>query len=118
MGLLDALNKFDISRNLKFDTYASFRIRGAIIDGLRKKDWLPRSTREKAKQMEAVIERLEQKHMRHVSYDEIAEELGTTTDDVSKTLNEHFLANVLSMDEVIRDQADSESHRSQSKMRI
>ena len=110
MGLLDALNKFDISRNLKFDTYASFRIRGAIIDGLRKKDWLPRSTREKAKQMEAVIERLEQKHMRHVSYDEIAEELGTTTDDVSKTLNEHFLANVLSMDEVIRDQADSESH--------
>lgn len=110
MGLLDALNKFDISRNLKFDTYASFRIRGAIIDGLRKKDWLPRSTREKAKQMEAVIERLEQKHMRHVSYDEIAEEIGTTTDDVSKTLNEHFLANVLSMDEVIRDQADSESH--------
>ena len=49
MGLFDALNKFDISRDLKFDTYASFRVRGAIIDGLRKEDWLPRSAREKSK---------------------------------------------------------------------
>ena len=46
MGLLDALEKFDTKRNLKFDTYASFRIRGAILDGLRKEDWLPRGTRE------------------------------------------------------------------------
>ncbi len=53
MGLFDALNKFDINRDLKFDTYASFRVRGAIIDGLRKEDWLPRSAREKAKKLEA-----------------------------------------------------------------
>ena len=52
MGLFDALNKFDYSRDLKFDTYASFRVRGAIIDGLRKEDWLPRSSREKAKKLE------------------------------------------------------------------
>lgn len=51
LGLLDALNKFDLSRDLKFDTYASFRIRGAILDGLRKEDWLPRGTREKAKKL-------------------------------------------------------------------
>ena len=50
-GLYDALEKFDHSRDLKFDTYASFRIRGAIIDGLRKEDWLPRNTREKAKKL-------------------------------------------------------------------
>ena len=73
MGLLDALNKFDISRDLKFDTYASFRIRGAIIDGLRREDWLPRSTREKANKMEAAIERLEQQHHAPRYCDEIAD---------------------------------------------
>ena len=62
MGLLDALEKFDTKRNLKFDTYASFRVRGAILDGLRKEDWLPRGTREKAKKIEAVTEKLEQKY--------------------------------------------------------
>src|SRR5690606_7417639 len=55
IGLYDALEKFDPSRDLKFDTYASFRIRGAIIDGLRKEDWLPRSAREKSKKVEAAI---------------------------------------------------------------
>ena len=67
MGLFDALEKFDTKRNLKFDTYASFRVRGAILDGLRKEDWLPRSTREKAKKIEAVTEKLQQKYLRHVT---------------------------------------------------
>lgn len=58
LGLYDALEKFDPSRDLKFDTYASFRIRGAIIDGLRKEDWLPRTSREKTKKVEAAIEKL------------------------------------------------------------
>src|SRR4051812_37984363 len=52
MGLFDALNRFDPNRDLKFDTYASFRIKGAILDGLRKVDWLPRSVREKTKKIE------------------------------------------------------------------
>ena len=47
IGLYDALEKFDPTRDLKFDTYASFRVRGAILDGLRKEDWLPRSARDK-----------------------------------------------------------------------
>lgn len=59
MGLVDALEKFDPNRDLKFDTYASFRIKGSIIDGLRKEDWLPRSVREKAKIVEQATERLE-----------------------------------------------------------
>lgn len=49
MGLFDALEKYDPNRDLKFDTYASFRVRGAILDGLRKEDWLSRSTRERTK---------------------------------------------------------------------
>ena len=76
LGLYDALKKFDPTRDLKFDTYASFRIRGSIIDGLRKEDWLPRSIREKAKKVEQAAEQYEQKHPREATAGEIAEMLG------------------------------------------
>lgn len=99
MGLFDALNKFDINRDLKFDTYASFRVRGAIIDGLRKEDWLPRSAREKAKKMEVQIEQLEQQLMRHVTPEEIAEHMKLPVEEVYQTVHEHFFSNVLSINE-------------------
>ena len=99
MGLFDALNKFDINRDLKFDTYASFRVRGAIIDGLRKEDWLPRSAREKAKKMEAQIEKLEQQLMRHATPEELAQFMDLPIDEVYQTVQEHFFSNVLSINE-------------------
>ncbi|WP_077617839.1 FliA/WhiG family RNA polymerase sigma factor [Bacillus sinesaloumensis] len=108
IGLYDALEKFDPSRDLKFDTYASFRIRGAIIDGLRKEDWLPRSSREKSKKVEAAIERLEQNLMRNATLPEIAAEVGMTEDDVYQTMNEGFFANVLSMDDYQHDDETNE----------
>lgn len=108
-GLYDALEKFDPSRDLKFDTYASFRVRGAIIDGLRKEDWLPRSSREKAKRIEATIEKLEQKHLRNISSKEIANELGISEGEVVNVINEGFFANVLSIDEQLVDHEDGES---------
>ncbi|MGE7931723.1 FliA/WhiG family RNA polymerase sigma factor [Viridibacillus arvi] len=108
MGLFDALNKFDTTRDLKFDTYASFRVRGAIIDGLRKEDWLPRSAREKAKKLDAQIESLEQRLMRHVTPEEIAVTLDVPVDDIYQTMQEHFISNVLSMDEQSQDQDDNE----------
>jgi RNA polymerase sigma factor for flagellar operon FliA len=108
-GLYDALEKFDPSRDLKFDTYASFRVRGAIIDGLRKEDWLPRSSREKAKRIEATIEKLEQKHLRNISSKEIANELGISEGEVVNVINEGFYANVLSIDEQLVDHEDGES---------
>ncbi|RFU68882.1 FliA/WhiG family RNA polymerase sigma factor [Bacillus sp. V59.32b] len=108
MGLFDALERFDPKRDLKFDTYASFRIRGAILDGLRKEDWLPRSAREKAKKIEAAIEELEQKHMRNVTPEEIAVYLHISEDEVYSALNENFFANVLSMDESPQEQEDKE----------
>ncbi|MEG0380573.1 MAG: sigma factor, partial [Kurthia sp.] len=98
MGLFDALNKFDISRELKFDTYASFRVRGAIIDGLRKEDWLPRSAREKTKKLDAKIEAMEQRLQRHVTPEEIALEMGLTIEEVHQTMQEHLFSNVLSID--------------------
>lgn len=99
MGLYDALKKFEPSRDLKFDTYASFRIRGAIIDGLRKEDWMPRTLREKVKKIESVQESMEQEYMRNVSAKEVAETLGMTEEEVYDAVKESLAANVLSMDE-------------------
>lgn len=110
MGLFDALNKFDPTRDLKFDTYASFRVRGAIIDGLRKEDWLPRSAREKTKKLDAFIEEMEQRLQRHVTPEEVAQELNITVDEVFQTVQEHFASNVLSMDEQLQDdESDNKS---------
>lgn len=108
MGLFDALNKFDPSRQLKFDTYASFRVRGAIIDGLRREDWLPRSSRDKAKKLETSIEELEQQLMRHASPEEVAQYAGVPVEDVYTTMQEHFFSNVLSTD----DRNDEEEDKS------
>ncbi|MFB6466664.1 FliA/WhiG family RNA polymerase sigma factor [Cytobacillus sp. Hz8] len=110
VGLYDALEKFDPYRDLKFDTYASFRVRGAILDGLRKEDWLPRGTRDKAKKIEATIERLEQKFMRNVKVSEIASELNISEDEVYTTINEYYFANFVSIDERPSDKEDNENH--------
>lgn len=107
-GLYDALEKFDPNRDLKFDTYASFRVRGAIIDGLRKEDWLPRSSREKAKRVEATVEKLEQRNQRNVTSKEIANELGLSEGEVVNVMNEGFFANILSIDDQLFDQEDGE----------
>lgn len=102
MGLYDALSKFDANRDLKFDTYASFRIRGSILDGLRKEDRMPRSIREKSKRIEAAIDKLEQERMRSISIEDVAEALEMTIEEVGEILNEGFLSSVLSLDEEIR----------------
>ncbi|PPA72039.1 FliA/WhiG family RNA polymerase sigma factor [Jeotgalibacillus proteolyticus] len=109
MGLLDALQKFDTARDLKFDTYASFRIRGAIIDGLRKEDWLPRSTREKAKKIEAKAEELEQNHFRKARPEEVADALGIEVTEVYQVTQEHLYANILSIEEQSSDQTDPDT---------
>src|SRR4051812_40690312 len=81
MGLIDAIEKFDYQRGLQFETYASWRIRGAIIDGLRQGDWVPRSVREKAKKIEDAYQKLEQKHLRSATDVEISEYLQISESD-------------------------------------
>lgn len=103
LGLYDALEKFDHKRELKFDTYASFRIRGAIIDGLRQEDWLPRSKRDKIKKIEQATEILEQKYGRYVSAMEVADYLGIKEEEVLDVMKESFVANQLSIDEPTQD---------------
>lgn len=106
VGLYDALEKFDPSRDLKFDTYASFRIRGAILDGLRKEDWLPRSVRDKVKKIEETAERLEQRYMRSVTAKEVAAELGMTEEEVQVAVNETFFSNWLSLGQTACEEDD------------
>ncbi|WP_088105114.1 FliA/WhiG family RNA polymerase sigma factor [Halalkalibacter urbisdiaboli] len=110
LGLFDALEKFEPDRDLKFDTYASFRVRGAIIDGLRKEDWLPRSMREKIKKVEATVERLEQVMGRNVTCDEVAKELKMDSNEVAQVMTEHFVSNMLSIDEPTQESERNETY--------
>ncbi|SFE38591.1 FliA/WhiG family RNA polymerase sigma factor [Alteribacillus iranensis] len=98
-GLYDAMKKFDFSRDLKFDTYASIRIRGAIMDGLRQEDWLPRSLREKSKRIDDISSKLEQKLGRYATEEEVGQELNLSVEEVRKVVTETFFANTLSIDE-------------------
>ena len=98
MGLYDALKKFELDRELKFDTYASFRIRGSIIDGLRKEDWLPRLLREKSKQIEQVSQELIQELQRMPTSSEIAQKMDMTTEEVETVVSDSLFANILSID--------------------
>lgn len=108
-GLYDALEKFDQKRDLKFDTYASFRIRGAILDGLRKEDWRPRNIREKGKKLDIIIEQLEQKLLRKATSAEIAIAANMPEEEVIQLMNELFFANLLSIDEKKMDVDDKET---------
>ncbi len=85
-GLLDAIEKFDPSRDIKFKCYAFIRIRGAIYDELRSIDWVPRSIRQKAKEIESAVNTLENRLCRAPTDEEIAGELGIPVDDFQQTL--------------------------------
>lgn len=99
IGLMDAIDKYDPTRDNKFKTYAEFRIRGAILDELRAQDWVPRSVREKAKQLERAHIRLEQRLGRVPTEDEIVMELGITKDEYYDLLNQVKSVSILSLDE-------------------
>jgi RNA polymerase sigma factor for flagellar operon FliA len=99
-GLIDAISKFDPARGIKFKTYAMTRIRGAIFDELRSIDWIPRSIRQKAKQIEQVIAELENKLGRTVEDDEIAKELGVSNDEFQTLLNKLSGTSMLSLNDI------------------
>jgi len=88
LGLMDAVKKFEPDRNVKFKTYAEQRIRGAILDGLRDLDWVPRSLRRKKKDIENAYHLLEQQMGRAATDEEVAEHLGITLEDLNKSLDE------------------------------
>ena len=99
-GLLDAIGKFDPNRGIKFKTYAMTRIRGAIFDELRSIDWIPRSIRQKAKQIELVISELENKLGRTVEDEEIAKELGISGEEFQSLLSKLSGTSMLSLNDI------------------
>ncbi len=100
IGLMDALTKFDPEKRVEFKTYAEFRIRGAMLDELRSMDWVPRSIRQKATQIERTIHQLEKKHGRSVEDEEIASALGLSLEAYYETLKELHGLSPLDMEEV------------------
>ncbi|MDR0389167.1 MAG: RNA polymerase sigma factor WhiG [Spirochaetaceae bacterium] len=99
-GLLDAIDKFDPNKNVKFKTYAVTRIRGAIFDELRSIDWVPRSVRQKTKEVEDAISSLEAQLGRTATDQEIASSLGMNEDEFLKTIMKISGTSVLSLSDV------------------
>lgn len=111
MGLIDALEKFDYNRGLQFETYASWRIRGSIIDGLRQGDWVPRSVREKAKRVEEAYQQLEQQYLRSVTDAEISEYLQVSEKEFHSMLQDIAVTTICSLEDPIREE-ESETRMS------
>lgn len=104
LGLIDAVERFDPDRDLQFTTYASFRIRGAILDQLRALDWAPRSLRAKARKLEAAKQNLLDTLGRPATESELAEALEITPDEVFGLQSDIHGAYVLSLDRLVPDE--------------
>src|SRR4051795_10469259 len=100
-GLIDAIEKFDISRAIKFETYAISRIRGAIIDELRAIDWIPRSVRYKAREVERAYASLEGELHRTPSEAEVASRLGISLEELHAIFSQVSYVNVVALDELL-----------------
>ena len=99
IGLMDAIDKFDPTRDNKFKTYAEFRIRGAILDELRAQDWVPRSVREKSKMIERAISNLELQIGRVPTEEEVANFLEISLQDYQSLLDSVRSVSLLSIDD-------------------
>jgi RNA polymerase sigma factor for flagellar operon FliA len=100
-GLIDAIEKFDLERAIKFETYAISRIKGAIIDELRSIDWIPRSVRYKAREVEKAYAALEAKLHRSPTEAEVAEELGIKLEELHTIFSQVSFVNVVALDELL-----------------
>lgn len=105
-GLIDAIDKFDYNKNVKFETYASLRIRGAILDQIRKMDWIPRSLRQKQKLMDAAYSKLEAEYGRAATDEELAKELDIDVDELLNWQGQAKATGVVSLDEFTESGCD------------
>jgi RNA polymerase sigma factor for flagellar operon FliA len=108
-GLIDAIDKFELERGFKFETYAIARIKGAIIDELRSIDWVPRSVRAKARSLERAYSKLESQLHRSPSDAELAEELDLTDAQLQQTLSQISFIGLVALDETLSSADRGES---------
>lgn len=105
-GLIDAIDKFDRLKEVKFETYASLRIRGAILDQIRKMDWIPRTIRQKQKKIETVMREIEQETGHNASDEEIAEKLGISDDEYMDWQSQMKVTGLVSLNEYMEQGSD------------
>ncbi len=105
-GLIDAIDKFDPTKAVKFETYASLRIRGAILDQIRKMDWIPRTIRQKQKQIEDAIKKIEAETGASATDEAIAKELGLSDSEYADWQSQMAVTNVISLDEFNENASD------------
>ncbi|NLK43009.1 MAG: FliA/WhiG family RNA polymerase sigma factor [Tissierellia bacterium] len=117
LGLIDSIDKFDITKNIKFETYAQIRIKGAIIDNIRKLDWIPRSLRKKSKDVQNTIYQLENQLGRTPTNGEIAKALDISLKELETLLSDISTFNISSLDEIILANGDFSSDFQQDNNR-
>ena len=100
-GLIDAIDKFDTTKDVKFETYASLRIRGSILDQIRKMDWIPRTVRQKQKKIDEAIRVIETRTGKTASDEEIASELGLSEDELLGWQSQLKITNLVSLNEYV-----------------
>lgn len=108
-GLMDAVERYDYTRNNKFETYAGMRIRGAMLDYLRSKDWIPNSLRQKIRSYERTVAELETELGRTATDQEVAERLGIELPALYKLLRQMSVATIMSLDEYIASEREGVS---------
>lgn len=113
-GLIDAIDKFDMGKEVKFETYASLRIRGAILDQIRKMDWIPRTIRQRQKQIDTAMKELEQKHGRPATDAELAAYIGISEDEFSDWQNQVKADNMVSLNEYLEQGNDISADKGMS----
>lgn len=106
-GLIDAIDKFDLDKGVKFETYASLRIRGAILDSIRKLDWVPRTLRQKQKQMDQVYLELENELGHMPSEVDVANKLNISVVEVQELEKKNTIASLISLDEYVEQNAET-----------
>lgn len=100
-GLIDAIDKFDPDKTVKFETYASLRIRGSILDQIRKMDWIPRTVRKKQKQIDAAMKEIEVKTGKAATDEEVAVQLEISMDELLNWQSQLKVTNVISLNEFV-----------------
>ena len=98
-GLIDAIDKFDTNKDVKFETYASLRIRGSILDQIRKMDWIPRSVRQRQRKIDEAMKQIEMRTGKTASDEELAKQLGLTDEELCSWQTQLKVTNVVSLNE-------------------
>lgn len=111
-GLIDAIDKFDSMKEVKFETYASLRIRGSILDQIRKMDWIPRTIRQRQRQIDSVMKEIEAATGRPATDEEIAKGLGISNDEYIEMQSQMKITGIVSLNEFMETGAEVPAEQS------